>query len=1223
MQPFDPNARSQSVIPEPPEMPLESLWRRWREERCPDFSDAVAGGFSAEQALAVLRFDQRQRWKAGERVKAESYLQTYSILKVDPEQALVLIYAEFLLREELGEAPSLGEYLERFPDWADRLRQQDEFHRAVEGISWLDPDPTAPPEDADVCLSTGQDGADDSATSVVPSGRASLPFDAPTIAGYEILGVLGRGAMGVVYQARDVRLKRVVALKMVLAGAHSIRRDHERFRVEAEAVARLQHPNIVQIYDVGEHQGRPYCALEYLEGGTLAERTERALLPAPEAARVLEILARAMHAAHQKGIIHRDLKPGNVLLAGPCAMPTPALAPDAPKGQGVGVPPPAPSQCVPKIADFGLAKLLDDDGSLTRTGSVMGTPSYMAPEQAAGKNKEVGPAADIYSLGAILYDQLTGRPPFKADTAMNTLQQVLTREPVAPTWLNPKVPRELETICLKCLDKEPVRRYASADELADDLRRFLDGEPIKARPLGAWGRGVKWAKRRPALAAMTALTCAALVAALGLGGGMWYNAEQRAAAVKTLGEAQELLDRKHKEVEDIELRGKESAWRYQYVADMLAARAAWETGNLGRLQQLLKRYQPGPGRQDVCGFEWFYFWRLAHAERLTLAGQAKPITCVAVSPDGKLIASGSADKSVFLWDAATGGLKSKLPTSRAITAVAFRPDGTTLAVANASGVTLWDLATYKSEALSTAPEPITSIVFAPNGATLAAGASDGTVKLWDLKKKDLARNFPAHKTRVSTIAFSHDGKTLATGSSDKRVRLWEVTRLTQPSPPGGKGRVNAEPRAEIQGHPASVTALAFSSNDKSVATASQDGTVYVWDPATGTRRAGPFYPHQGDVTALAFTADDKALITGGMDQTVRVSDAATGQKQLIFKGHEQAVTCLVLADRGKAIVTGSQDRTVRIWDVAGTRTVTLLPRRPEAALCVAWSPDGKTLACGGTESKPGRSIGLVELHDPAKKSRVVWPGHDGPVTGMAFSPNGEVLATASVDHKVLLWDVAKGQVLFQLQGHDAPVGCLTFSRDGKWLASADINGHVILWDPSTGNVVKPLHRYAFAVRSLAFSPGGGTLAAGHADGKIVLWDVGEGKERARWQAHGEGVYALAFSPDGATLATGSDDRTAKLWDWTTQAQVASFADHETAVRGLAFAPDGRTLVTAAASVRLWDVATRLERAVLRPDPYSALCVAFSGDGRRLAAGTTNGPLVVWDGATDKELRAEK
>jgi WD40 repeat protein len=650
---------------------------------------------------------------------------------------------------------------------------------------------------------------------------------------------------------------------------------------------------------------------------------------------------------------------------------------------------------------------------------------------------------------------------------------------------------------------------------------------------------------------------------------------------------------------------------------------------------LVKIYLPDPGRQDVRGFEWFYYWRLAHAERLTLAGQEGLITCVAVSPDGKLIASGSTGRetgSVILWDTATGARKREL-TLRAISGVAFSPDGEALAVFNANGVHLWDLATYKSHALSAAREAVTCMAFAPRGATLATATPLGAVKMWDVKTWDVkmrkqSLSFPTQETGIRTMAFSHNGKTLATGSIDGKVRLWEVPLTPIPSLPVGEGEAVRRPRAELQGHPASVTALAFSSNDTSLATASQDGTVYVWDPASGKCRAGPFHPHQGDITALAFTVDDKALITGGTDQTVRVSDAATGQMNLVFKGHERAVTCLALTEQGKTLVTGSQDETVRVWDMtAGPRQATVLPRPPGAALCVAWSPDGQTLACGG-ETRAGGSIGMVELWNPAKKTKVMWRGHDNSVTDVAFSPGGKVLATASNDRKVRLWDVAKGdvakgQLLSTLQGHDGSVGCLAFSRDGKWLASGDVDGVVILWDRSARKQPKRLQGNRSPVRRLAFSPDGATLAAGHQDGNVFLLDVDEDKVRVRWEAHpNKGIYGLSFSPDGATLATGSEDRTAKLWDSAAQRELASFTNHEMGVRSLTFAPDGRTLVTAAASsVRLWDVATGLERAVLRPETNSVLCVAFSRDGRRLAAATSNGPVVVWEGATDEELQA--
>jgi serine/threonine protein kinase len=308
--------------------------------------------------------------------------------------------------------------------------------------------------------------------------------EAPRVAGYQVLGVLGRGGMGVVYKARHVALKRVVALKMILSGAHAGEDQLARFRAEAEAVARLQHPNIVQIYEVGEHDGLPYFSLEFVDGGSLARQLGGAPQPAARAAELTEGLARSVHYAHERGIVHRDLKPANVLLTADGA---------------------------PKVTDFGLAKQIDSDSGQTHSGAVMGTPSYMAPEQAEGKIKEVGPLADLYALGAILYECLTGRPPFKGESLYDTLEQVRTQEPVPPSRLQGKVPRDLEIICLKCLRKEPHKRYASAAELADDLRRFRSGEPIRARPVPAWERALKWARRRPALAALYAVSAAAAV----------------------------------------------------------------------------------------------------------------------------------------------------------------------------------------------------------------------------------------------------------------------------------------------------------------------------------------------------------------------------------------------------------------------------------------------------------------------------------------------------------------------------------------------------------------------------------------------------------------------------------------------------------------------------------------------------------------------------------------
>ena len=472
----------------------------------PDLT-ALVGRLTPDARRVVLGIDQHARWKRAQPLSVEDYLRAVPGLVDEAATLFDLVLGEFLLRQERGEHPAVAEYRARFPALANALVQVLQARTArsetaappsppvheVETVSYAaHPEPWPPGGPVNATLSHEGSGP--------PGNLVSAPA---SVAGYEILGVLGRGGMGVVYRARQVKANRTVALKMILASRHASEEHRLRFQIEAEAVARLQHPHIVQLYEVGECEGRPFFALEFCDGGSLDRKLKQQRLTAPEAAALVETLARAMHYAHLHGVVHRDLKPANVLLT---------------------------ADGVAKVTDFGLARRLDAESELSQSGDVVGTPAYMAPEQAAGRVRAIGPPADVYALGAILYEMLAGRPPFAGAAVYETIQQVLTAEPVRPSRVRAGVPRDLEIICLKCLQKDAGRRYASAEALADDLRRFQTMEPITARPVGALKRASLWARRRPAVAGLLAVL--AVVGVGGFGLVTWQWGETRAALAR-------------------------------------------------------------------------------------------------------------------------------------------------------------------------------------------------------------------------------------------------------------------------------------------------------------------------------------------------------------------------------------------------------------------------------------------------------------------------------------------------------------------------------------------------------------------------------------------------------------------------------------------------------------------------------------------------------------------
>ncbi len=673
--------------------------------------------------------------------------------------------------------------------------------------------------------------------------REGIHRTAPAIPGYEIVGELGRGGMGVVYKARQTRLNRPVALKMILAGAHAGAEAAARFLAEAEAVAQLQHPNIVQIFHIDEHAGLPYFEMEFVGGGSLADRLDGTPRPPHEAARLTDILARAMAEAHRRGIVHRDLKPGNILLT--------------PEG-------------APKVADFGLAKLLNAESGLTRTDSVLGSPSYMAPEQAGGKTKEVGPAADVYALGAILYELLTGRPPFRGATVLETLEQVKTTEPVPPSRLVPGLPRDAETIALKCLQKDSGKRYESAAALAEDLRRFQAGEPIVARPVESLERAWRWCKRNPVVAGLMAAVAALLVAVAGSASVAAFQYRLAAHQEKRLRNAAE-------EKAQAEARAREESETALYFNRIALANQELLENDPLRAEELLDECVPQPGQPDHRAWEWSYLKRLCHAEPVTVRTQPGSGQTAAFSPDGRRLASASDKKAVNIWDATTGQELFTLPDAGDVQCLAFGP---------------------------------------AEGHRLATGDTSGTVKLWDTTTRRVDRTLRPDPAGVRALAFSPDGRRLAL-AGEKAVQVWDATtgQLVHP----------------LRGHDGWVVAVAFSPDGQRVASGSFDTTVIIWDTGTG-RPIQTLRGHEGPVMGVAFSPDGRRLASASLDRAVKVWDLTTGQESLCLRGHPQELAGVAFLDAGRRVASTSIDKTVKIWDAATGRSVPHAPRTHPGAV---------------------------------------------------------------------------------------------------------------------------------------------------------------------------------------------------------------------------------------------------------------------------------------------------
>ncbi|REK21255.1 MAG: hypothetical protein DWQ45_23030 [Planctomycetota bacterium] len=1085
---------------------------------------------------------------------------------------------------------------------------------------------------------------------------------------YELLEEIARGGMGVVYRARQVTLNRVVAVKMILSGQLASRQDIQRFRAEAEAAAHLDHPGIVPVHEVGEHNGQHYFSMGFVNGPSLTSELSDGPLAPQRAATLVRNVAEAVGYAHGKGVIHRDLKPGNILLDQ--------------SGQ-------------PRITDFGLAKRLRVETSLTATGQILGTPSYMPPEQAAGRADSVQVTADVYSLGAVLYACLTGRPPFQAANPVETMRQVLEQEPVPPRQFNPAIPKDLETICLKCLEKSRRRRYRSMRNLSADLDRFLDGKPVEARPISSSARVWRWCRRRPLVASLSVLLILSMVIGTTLSLRFASRADERADAALT---AEGLATRRAV----AETAAREEERNQRLKAEQLAARIAMNRGldlcdrgethegllwlahalesvpqGADDLEQTIRshlgawgeRTRPIAAIQELEGkfmtfspdgrfiltktekdngvllrvrsvgepmktvkdvllmgeFRSAYFSQnegiLAIAEesgKLTVhslgddpssAGplmHAAAVDFAAFAGDGQRLLTIDAESRLHNWDLASGAMiGGPQQLSGAVTTAAVDGDTGLLVVGYQSGgVELYArINGGEVDQQLQIPGPIHNIRFSADGTRVAFDAGDGVHILHVSDGSEIA------VLNNQANCYWLDPETLATvGRRDRRARVWNLPSSDEAPPAVLRALVtNGSLAAAAQNY--------LVSTSKMQGWTTQIGHVQVWSTETGEPITPPL-PHEA-IEGISLNGSNLVTASDGVLRVWSLKDQQARMEPILRMTHPNVgwVNSTEFSPDGSKLLTGTVDGTARLWDSQSgelLHDVIFHRKRGGEIRRALFSPDGQmivTASHDGTvrlwNTSDGSPIGDPLPHSSPNDLRMVW--------SVAFHPEGKLLATGTGSYGdpperevwIRLWNVETGEQVGRTESMYGGVRCLAFSPDGEMLASAGLDGNARLWNATTMEPIGPVMPHPADVRAIAFHPSGGVVVTGCEDGLARLWSVETGQPLGVSLKHAQAISCVTVSPDGESIATASHDKTARLWDAYSGQPLGGPLWHRAPALWVSFHPDGTQLTTASPDhlARIWQlrppVRERVDQISLCTEVTTGMTLDADGTARNL------------------------